>query len=429
MTRLTAISLAIILILISCKKNSSDPAEKNVKIDIIAGNNQSDTAGRVLNNAIEISVTHNGTPIANEQIKIVQMNCSYQDSSFAVTGSNGMLTYSWQLNGQIGTQTLKFYAVDSLDRVLDSATATATGLFFDHTWIPSACLPGNGTSFAIAELPTGRLLLGGQAMYYSDDSGRSWSTLAGFPPYQTVSSMAVYRNTVFAGTLNMTNSLCYSSDNGLTWQYCTAAANFGQINYLSTTKSGKLFASSQGKIYMSTDLGQTWTNLSNQASFLPSYLAPFFDFCESADGTIFCVASDGELWESADGGTTWADNIAFTSAASCFADLDGVIYISTYGTQGQLFKMTGSGNSATWSLLCSFANSPGQEAYIANIMEVGNTFYFSLDGYGLMKTTDFNTFQSIYSTSFSPIFIVTKEAVGITYSQPNGGQIIYNIGP
>jgi len=429
MNRLTVISLGVILIFVSCKKGSSDGPERNIKITVISGNNQSDTAGRVLNNALEISVTHNGTPLANAQIKIVQPNCSYADSSFTVTGSSGTVAYSWQLNGQIGNQTLKLYAVDSLDRVLDSTTATATALFFDHTWLPSACLGGKGTSFAIVELPSGRLLLGGQEMYYSDDSGRTWSVLASFPQYQTVISMVVYQNTIFAGMLEANNPLYSSSDNGLTWQYCTASAGFGQVDYLSATKSGKVFASAQGEIYMSTDLGQTWKNLSTLASPIPSFYAPLFDFCESADGTLFGVASDGDLWESGDGGTTWNNYILFNSVQSCFSDVNGVVYVNTSGTKGQLYKMTGSGNSVTWPLICSFANTPGQDANISNMMEVNNTFYFSLAGYGIMKTTDFNTFQQIYSSPYSPLFILTKEDVGITYSQPNGGQLIYNIGP
>ena len=45
-------SLSLLLIFISCKKSRSVAPENNVKIDVISGNNQSDTAGRVLNNAI-----------------------------------------------------------------------------------------------------------------------------------------------------------------------------------------------------------------------------------------------------------------------------------------------------------------------------------------------------------------------------------------
>ncbi len=429
MTRLAVISLHVLLIFTACKKSGGGAPERTVTIKVLSGNDQSDTAGRVLPNALEISVTHNGTPLANAQIKIVQPNCSYADSSFVATGLSGTVVYSWTLNGQIGTQTLKLYAVDSLGRVLDSTTASATGLFFDHTWLPSACLPGNGSSFAVVELSTGRLLLGGQVTYYSDDSGRSWSALASFPPNQTVLSMAVYQHTVFAGTIDSNHPLYISSDNGLTWQSSAGLAGFSQVDYLSATKSGKVFASSQGQIYMSADLGQTWKNLSTQASPLPSFYAPVFDFCESADGTIFGGASDGDLWESEDGGTTWNNYIYFNGVQSCFSDVDGVIYVSTAGLQGQLFKMTGPGNSATWSPLCSFANAPGQDADIANMMEVNDTFYFSLAGYGLMKTTDFTRFQQIYSSPYSSIFLLTKEGVGITYSQPNGGQIIYNVNP
>ena len=54
---------ALSIFFISCKKNPAENIDSKVKIELVAGNNQSDTIGRVLKDTLQFRVTRNGIPL------------------------------------------------------------------------------------------------------------------------------------------------------------------------------------------------------------------------------------------------------------------------------------------------------------------------------------------------------------------------------
>lgn len=100
MKPLFLLSLGALLFLPSCKKNNhGSNALGNIKITVIAGNNQSDTVGRVLSDSIRVSVTRsnfpfpNTFPFPNAEIEIVQPGCAYSVTTYAQTGSDGTASF------------------------------------------------------------------------------------------------------------------------------------------------------------------------------------------------------------------------------------------------------------------------------------------------------------------------------------------------
>ena len=420
--------LGAFLLLASCKKNNHTSAS-NIKIAVVAGNGQSDTVGRVLRDSIEISVTRGGIALPKAMIKIVEPGCTYSTTGYLMTGSGGTAAFPWQLNPTIGSQELLIYAVDSLNNVLDSTTATATGLFVDSVWLPASCLPENASGVeSFASLSSGRVMYSPNTdIYYSDDNGGTWSVLTSFPGQGPINNITVYGHDIFV--LNSQN-LLYSPDSGSTWQSRSSVSSFGYLTTLSITKSGKMFLSTSSGVYMSLDLGQTWTNLSTQPNNYIGYSEYYFDFCESADGTIFAVNDSGELWFSEDSGLSWTHWSAFYSVDAVYSDNSGTAYVSnSLGVDGILYRVGKSGGSFTLTTVCSFPNTPGQAAAITNMSEVNNTYYFILAGYGLMKTTDFVSFQTLLPWAFSA-YCITNTGAGIVAEVSGANNaIIYNIHP
>jgi hypothetical protein len=420
--------LGAFLLLASCKK-SNHTSESNIKIAVIAGNGQSDTVGRVLRDSIRISVTRGSMALPKAMIKIVEPGCTYSTTAYLITGSDGTAAFPWQLNPTIGSQELMIYAVDSLNNVLDSTTATATGLFVDSVWLPASCLPQNANGVqSFASLSSGRVMFSpNNQIYYSDDNGGTWSVLTSFPGQGGINNINVYGHDIFA--LNSQN-LLYSPDSGSTWQSLSPVSSFGYLTTLGITQSGKMFLSASSGVHMSLDLGQTWTNISTQPNNSIGYSEYYFDFCESADGTIFTVNDSGELWFSEDSGLSWVHWSGFYSVDAVFSDNSGTAYVSnSLGMEGMLYRVGKSGGSLTLTTVCSFPNTPGQAAAITNISEVNNAYYFILAGYGLMKTTDFVSFRMLLPAPLSA-YCITNTGAGIAAEESVANNaIIYNIHP
>jgi hypothetical protein len=191
-----------------------------------------------------------------------------------------------------------------------------------------------------------------------------------------------------------------------------------------------MFISAISGVYLSSDMGQTWTNISTQPTGWLGYAQDYFDFCESADGTIFTVNNEGELWESEDSGVSWGQLSAINEAYAVYADSSGTVYMSnSVGMDGSLYRLQKTGSSINWSALCSFPQVPGFEAAITSMTEANNVFYFLLEGYGLMKTTDFVTFQNLRPPVVGA-YCITRSGGGITSGAPVfNSPVSYNLHP
>jgi len=423
---ITCVTISILFI--SCKKNHTDNIGSNVKIEFVAGNNQSDTTGRILKDSLQFRVTRDGVPLPGAHLYVTLPACSYTSAGPFRANDHGMAYFPWKLNSTVGRQELKMYVTDSLDRNLDSVTATATGLYFDHGWLPGDCLPDNRI-IDLHALSTGRILgCKDNVMYYSDNNGISWQVLRIFPQPGNI-LVANYGLNIFAYSGNY---LLHSVDNGATW---TSLQNIvdsagGSISYLFIARSGNVFIINDANLFMSTDLLKTVV----KKSLLP-YGGIISGFCEAPDGTLLLI-DEYNLYVSHDTGTTWTESYPMGFVNSLFSDDNGDIYMSISGAEGDLYRLSGFGaGSFQLNLVTSFPPMPGTDAGITRMTKVNNKYYFMLDGYGLMRTDDFTSFQNIKSGDIYSYCVTTSNSAVVCdpflqmFYTNNSIQVEYNINP
>lgn len=233
---------------------------------------------------------------------------------------------------------------------------------------------------SVVILPTGEILVGGTAdnanacslplVRKSTDNGVTWSDAYAGPsetPREIVTGVLSNVGTkIFFGITRNSgavHSMLQSTDSGATWSNFSLpmpVPNTSQVYGLAKLPNGKLLASSNGKSYISSDLGTTWTQVDTYAS------TDFFGALALSNTNLFVSGqtSTGHLLirKSSDGGANWATSDDYqcpgpqtTFNTSLNSDNIGNIYALGYcynaggGTNGYVRKSTDSGNSWTTS--------------------------------------------------------------------------------
>lgn len=287
--------------------------------------------------------------------------------------------------------------------------------------------PTGGGAEKIITVGSGRLLAykGGAGIYSSDDAGATWvKTNTGMSyPYLTDlfmdSSGKIYAL--------MASSLYVSSDNGVTWSLL-ANTGFDNAARIAQGPSGNLFiASTTGKIYRSINGGTSWFEriqfynsyvnvydlefTSGGKMLIGSYYGLFTTTAETdlsataatglsnnvirsivQNGSNIYVLTGAGPAKSTNGGTSFTAMTNSPVPSCCFyndlmeKDPAGVLYLTNGGT---LYKST---DGSTWSASTIAGPVPGVSAtYNALSFTSASTFYLSIQGVGIYKTTNTGT--------------------------------------
>ncbi len=168
------------------------------------------------------------------------------------------------------------------------------------------------------------------------------------PPAQHMGALRARGAVAWAGT----TALYYSNDTGATWQRSMTYPSHAGIMDIAIYDSLHVLVGTQGDgLYLTTDAGQTWINMTpGFSSTPPSYTQVAFDGSDSVLLALDYYSST--LYTSTDQGTTWNANqttFANSTGSLCFAiAADKTIYVQSYlGGRGWLDKSTNLGQ--TWS--------------------------------------------------------------------------------
>jgi photosystem II stability/assembly factor-like uncharacterized protein len=300
------------------------------------------------------------------------------------------------------------------------------------------------------------LLACDEGVFVSNDLGASWSLpKPGLPKY--VNSMAVYGNSVFAGTyegvifvtqdkgvnwkpltsikktpwrLAVTathifagsDCLFISADRGVTWSIDKTV--FAAMGPNSLAVNGKtIFAGSTKGLYLSQDNGAGWTQVKNLSGSVSVFAVP----AAGINPTLIFARAENGLFVSADNGVNWTaaansdlNRFTITTIAAgpggLFAGTDfsgGGIYLSTDRGIHWSARNKGFINSSVWKL---FANG-------TNIFALSNGHIFNSVNNGTDWTrTDKGLADAfVYTLFFSGKNIIAGSDKGRLFSSTDNG--------
>lgn len=213
-------------------------------------------------------------------------------------------------------------------------------------------------------------------LYKSTDYGNSWNEIVTqFDPFEIYALYITKEGDILVGT-NHQGRIYLSTDNGQTWENNNSGYNTGECWAFGESIDGVLFAGSgEGEVYRSTDNGDSWEFSDNLGALA---------FATDSNNTIYCGTFLG-LYKSTDKGVTWMPNdfLINVELSSILIDTNNNIYCGTgyySGSSGVHHSTDGGGN---WTYL-----GLAGEAVLSLTLDSEGNLYAGTKYNGLFKTTD-----------------------------------------
>ncbi len=231
-------------------------------------------------------------------------------------------------------------------------------------------------------------------IYKTTNRGFSWQLVYFTPGNYLADIKSLNRDVIFAAGGNYTQAVVLKSfDGGQTWSTATVNST-PQFRALSMPDSSSLYAINESRVYKSTNMGSSWSNIYQPSSGNLTNI----EFLSGVEG--FCLDGNytSQIYKTTDGGQSWsayqitswenAYNMSFPSAS--------IGYVTTYN---YLYKTTDGG--ITWNQ--SYPQTYNNRDVVFNDESNG----WITTGYGIYKTTDGGQSWNIeFSQQYSDNFAV-----------------------
>ncbi len=226
---------------------------------------------------------------------------------------------------------------------------------------------------------------GSETLYSTTDNGNTWTgNLVGWPGSE-IFAFAVSGTKIFAGAAQ--GGISLSTNEGTTWTSILPFTNlitFGIVYSLGVSDSdifaGVEVAAGVGEIYLSTDDGISWNNVSGGINFGKIYA--FAVISNGAGGKDVFAGTDRGIYLSTNTGTSWsAVNYGLTDSAVTSLAVIGTNLFA--GTRDGVFVTTN--NGTTWSS----ANSGSTSNEISSLAVSGTDIFAGTWDQGVFLSRDY----------------------------------------
>jgi len=275
---------------------------------------------------------------------------------------------------------------------------TGTTPIYDIAFVPPECGDRCGPRINLgclgyASCGTLGYLLGNN-MFFTDDCGANWANTAADPFLGSKAAGALliaetstgHRIIVCGGTeAGVPAEISYSDDGGVTWNDVIVGAVNGQaLNAICRDMLGRIWvAGTGGQVYMSTNLGVTWTLMvtTDTAEDLNGIVAV-------GSNLIFAVGDANDFNYTPDGGTTW-DVMVGPAAGQSLMSIDAnrynYLFVST--DDGELWRTINYGEDWVQILDMGGGEIP-RVRFEDNMKYFGGLVYNTAAGVGTMYRSE-----------------------------------------
>ncbi len=167
----------------------------------------------------------------------------------------------------------------------------------------------------------------GEGIFKSTNGGGSWSAInSGLGNLQVHALACMNSQIIYAGTSG--GGVFMSPNAGASWYAVNSGIKSLYVTQLAVDDAGQVYAGVYGSIYMSSNLGMTWSETTRL-----TYPFRHGTFAVSSSGTIYSFgisqtsllvpAAGGAVFKSIDGGTTWRNCSGTISAIFNALAVDG----------------------------------------------------------------------------------------------------------
>jgi len=368
---------------------------------------------RSTNNGVNWMTVNNGLP---ENVKVQTL--AVKDSSVFAAGVNGGPMYrttndgqSWQVMTNIWMDDAPFIIVtDSIIYVsgaMGISRSTDDGLSFEEI---GASMRENRVQ-ALAVRGTDLFVGTYRGTFTSTDNGASWTPINdGLPAWFHISALAVVDDNVFGLILDSGIYRLRDSDNQ--WIRVNNDTSFGRILSI-TTHEHTLCVGATGGVYISTDLGETWTSSSAGITYWQRIIGFAFSsayvYAGGGDGKIYRSSDDGVTWE-------WPNSGLTTNQITAIAGTDNMVFAG--GETRGIFRSMDNGvrwtsvNKKLLQLSFIVFDAATTSLYVGSLMDgihrssdSGNTWTPLNSGLGDLSVTDFAIVNAnLYVSNYEGLF-------------------------
>ena len=246
-------------------------------------------------------------------------------------------------------------AVDPVNGVVYQSGSANPGVYRTanggESWMPTS-LPSNCGPVAVERSSGVTYVNCQQNLWKSTDAGVSWTNVltrsmsqSGFQGIGWGGAIVVTATTLYVG--DSQGNVWKSEDAGTTWNKRGTISQGTNVRRLALHPANvlELYATSETKVYKSSDGGASWTDITptGDTDFLAVGVSPF-----NSSLLFVGTSSSRHLWKSTDGGASWTDTHAFGGGWIKFHPTDpSTIYASGVshdaGTSWQTIAVAGGG--------------------------------------------------------------------------------------
>jgi len=390
--------LLLLFIAISCSKYDGPYIENTNNYSFTKfGGGQKSFAGNYFNDTVGISVYNNLTYSSNENLRalftIVCGGGTLNENT--IDFSNGYASTKWKSGTSGNKQQLRVDIINKNEKLLNSIYINSFA-FCENKWDTVTIEPDISIRDILADTISEQTFmisngfLHAQTINYFD-----WEIVEN---QNFNNPFGLYKDN--NGTIYLSNwfgEIFKSYDSGGTWAMCTKPIpNHPYYYYMTVTPNGYIWASTYEYEYSlrcSRDGGQTWS--ADTVGLKPFDVVG--DIFSLSNGDILFHSQNLRLYKSTDDGKTWKTMQAPEYSTKLYVTDKDEIIIFNQADGFSIHKSTNLGQ--TYKQVYSVMPEYGTTAMEKTIVKRANEYYILIAGYGIIKTTDFESFEMVWNNT------------------------------